>query len=208
MKANCFALTCDQLRSRTDIDRVPDALAALAGLDYRLAPERTSGDEIQALTSSADTVVAVVERLTRLGHWRVGAGIGTVELPLPSSTREARGPAYLAARDAVEAAQQSPRRLALRSDVPAICVAEAETCLWLYRGLLDSLSQGAWQVLEMFDNGLSNAQIAHQLGIATSAVSQRMTRTEYLEVRRARELCCARLEFARESLGSESKGVN
>ena len=98
-----FVITADQVRSVRTGDRVPaalDALAALGGSAGGIvrAFERTVGDEIQAVVSSAETVVDVVTTLTREGGWRIGIGIGPVDRPLPRSTRAATGPAFLLAR--------------------------------------------------------------------------------------------------------------
>ena len=101
------ALTADQRHSRRSPDQVPDALARLEALSDRfvLGFERTAGDEIQGLTDKPEAVVDAVLTLSRSPDWHVGIGLGTVDLPLPGSTREARGPAYLAARTAVEQAE-------------------------------------------------------------------------------------------------------
>lgn len=110
-------ITSDQRRSRRSQDAVPAALHRIdaAGPVTAILPfERTVGDELQGVVSDGRGTVGVVTRLIRLGGWRVGVGIGAVELPLPASTREARGPAFIAARTAVEAARRSPVDVALR----------------------------------------------------------------------------------------------
>ena len=112
-----FAVTIDQQRSRTGPDRVAGLLQVLPevlGGRARLHPERTAGDEVQLLTGDAAAVVDVVGWLQREGGWWTGLGIGPVDAPLPASTREARGGAYLAAREAVESAKASPVGLVLR----------------------------------------------------------------------------------------------
>lgn len=116
-----FALTLDQRDSRRRDDRVPELLDHLTrALDGQvlLPPERTAGDEVQLLLDDPAAVVETVEAATRLGGWWVGVGVGSVELPLPHSTRAARGPAYLAARRAVERAQRTPTGLAVEIGVP------------------------------------------------------------------------------------------
>lgn len=107
-----FVITADQHDSRTSEDLVPDALdeiARLAGSALLLPPERTAGDEVQALIRDADAALTVALALTRTEQWSVGVGIGRVEDPLPDNVRAARGSAFLAARDAVDAAKRRRR---------------------------------------------------------------------------------------------------
>ena len=115
-----FVITADQVRSVRTGDRVPAALEALTALGGSAggvvrAFERTVGDEIQAVVSSAETVVDVVTTLTREGGWRIGIGIGPVDRPLPRSTRAATGPAFLLAREAITAARGASAQLAVCS---------------------------------------------------------------------------------------------
>ena len=201
MKPNAFmfALTADQVASRSGEDRVPAALAALqTSLDSRtvLAFERTAGDEIQGLCAEPDAVVDAVAQLTRLGGWRIGIGAGGVDTPLPASTREARGGAYLAAREAISLARSSPTELALAVADPAGAVSagrygdrapevdDAETALWLLRGVLERRSKEGWELVDLLDSGLSNAQAASALGISPSAASQRLSRAYRVEAER------------------------
>lgn len=177
-----FVLVADQVDSRTDADRVPEALQALADLRLELPFERTAGDELQGLAGEPGAVVDAVVRLTRLGGWRIGIGVGEVDQPLPESTRAARGPAYLAARNAIRAARHSPTglALALAPGVPADRYREldtdAETALWLLRSVLARRSEEGWELTDLLDRGFNNARAAEQLGISPSAVSQRLAR--------------------------------
>lgn len=196
-----FALIADQVASRTGADAVPAALDALAGLACALPFERTAGDEVQALLTHPDSVVDAVVRLTRLTGWRIGVGVGPVDLPLPSSTREARGPAYLAARDAITLARRRPTAFALRlpEDVAGdgygelgIAAEDAETAIWLLRGTLARRSQEGWELMDLLDSGLTGAEAAARLGISPSAVSQRLGASAREEGRRG-ELLASRL---------------
>ncbi|HEY3337850.1 MAG TPA: winged helix-turn-helix transcriptional regulator [Propionicimonas sp.] len=192
-----FVLIADQVGSRTADDRVPAALAALADLPATLAFERTAGDEIQALLDDPESVVAAITRLTRLGGWRIGLGAGTVDTPVPTSTRAARGPAYLAARAAIDAARGAPAGLALAlpRGVGGAAYGEvneaaqdAEAALWLLRTVLTRRSEEGWELMDLLDEGLTNARAAERLGISPSAVSQRLSRAARTEVERGSHL--------------------
>lgn len=192
-----FAVIADQVASRENQDRVPAALAALRHISAELPFERTAGDEIQALLRQPDAVVETLSLLTRLADWRIGIGIGPVQLPLPISTREARGPAYFAARDAVSAARRQPTAFALR--LPETVRSErygelhqaaidAETGIWLWRGALSRRSAEGWELMDLLDAGYSNAQAAKALQISPSAVSQRLQAAAREEDRRGASL--------------------
>src|SRR3712207_5119329 len=108
-----FVVTADQKGSRSDVDRaahVLDELNRRFGGATVLPVDRTAGDEVQALLAGASDALAMVLDLTRREHWSVGLGIGRVRTPLPADTRAATGDAFIAARDAVDAAKRSPTR--------------------------------------------------------------------------------------------------
>jgi hypothetical protein len=193
-----FAIVADQISSRAGADRVPNALAALSDVTALLPFERTAGDEIQALLIDPSALVSSILRLTRLAGWRVGVGFGTVESPLPSSTRAARGPAYLAAREAIGAARRQPTGLALRLGQAVTATrygelhdaaTDAETALWLWRGGLSRRSQEGWELMDLLDSGLTNTEAAKTLGVSPSAVSQRLAAAAREESRRGALLC-------------------
>lgn len=196
-----WVILADQVSSRVSTDHVP---AALARLEYTLGGrltlpfERTAGDEIQGLCGDPATAVDAVCELTRLGGWRIGIGAGEVETPLPSSTREARGEAYLAAREAIDAARSSPTQLALVAHAGTVggndyggreqCAEDAETALWLLRGVLQQRSREGWELVDLLDRGLTGVEAATKLGISPSAVSQRLSRARRTEAVRGTSL--------------------
>lgn len=192
-----FVLTADQVKSRSGQDRVPEALDALAGVALVLPFERTAGDEIQGLADDPLSVVTAVVRLTRLEDWRIGIGAGAVDDPLPESTRAARGPAYLAARAAIAEARHAPTSLALGL-APGVggdgygeldeLARDAESALWLLRSVLGRRSPEGWELMDLLDQGLTNARAAAALGVSPSAVSQRLNRAARQEERRGVEL--------------------
>lgn len=205
-----FVVVADQMGSRSGSDRVPAALEALGDVATLLPFERTAGDEIQGLIDAPAAVVTVLDRLTRLGDWRIGIGAGAVDSPIPESTRAARGPAYLAARAAITAARNSPANLALAlpPDVRGEAyrevieeAADAETALWLLRSVLARRSKEGWELMDLLDDGLTNARAAERLGISPSAASQRLARAGRPEATRGAQLSArllARLQAAGE----------
>jgi hypothetical protein len=193
-------ITADQRGSRRTDDRVPPALELLARTvkgHTVLGFERTVGDEIQALTDDPSAVVEAVLALTRLGGWRIGIGLGDVDRPIPASTREARGTAYLAAREAVERARNSPTDLAVVAyPAPGVVGAtpyagqarRAETALILLRSVVARRTPEGWELMDLLDTDPSGKRAAATLGISPSAVSQRLARSAREETRRGAEL--------------------
>jgi hypothetical protein len=168
-----FVLTIDQRGSRRGADRVPSVLSALSGVPTVLRFERTAGDEVQGLLDDPDAVVDVVRRLVRDGSWSIGIGAGPVSTPLPGSTRAATGPAFLAARGAVEAAKRRPVRVAVRGVVtePA---ADAQAVLTALAALVERRSDQAWEAIALVEAGRTQAQAAAELGVTRQAVGQRL----------------------------------
>lgn len=184
-----LVLTVDQRGSRHAADRVGDLLAALDDTPTLLAFRRTAGDEVQALVSEGAQLPALVEGVLRSGGWRLGLGLGAVETPLPHDVREARGPAFVRARAAVEAARTSPAGLRVHAPAAAERSARAlESALWLWASLLERRTDRGWDVVDLVDAGATYEQAAHRLGITPSAVSQRAAAAGLAEGRRAREL--------------------
>jgi hypothetical protein len=183
-------LTLDQRGSRDRRDEVPDLLAVLtpAPPGTALAFERTVGDEVQGVLTEAHAAVEAVARTLRLGRWNIGIGVGDVEEPLPASTREGRGTAYLRAREAVTRAKSAPHRLTVVGGPEDAGADDLETVLGLWAGLLERRSERGWEVHDMIKDGLSHAEAAARLGISASAVSQRAQAAGLVDEQRARTL--------------------
>jgi hypothetical protein len=169
-----YVLTVDQRASRRGPDRVADALRVLDGsVPVLLGFERTAGDEFQGVLGDPADVVDVALRLVRMGGWSIGVGAGPVQTPLPESTRAGAGPAFLAARRAVDAAKQRPFRLAVRGAVPPEA-ADAQAVLSALAGLVDRRSEQAWAAIELVEEGRTQSDAATALGISRQAVGQRL----------------------------------
>lgn len=172
-----FVLTADQVRSRSSADAVEGVLVTIrevGGQRLAFAPERTVGDEVQAATDDARCALDLVLALTRTGAWSVGCGVGDIEPATSPSIRAARGPAFIAARDAVDAAKKRPTRFALRA--PGEHVTEAtdtQAFVDLVLALRARRSDEGWEVFDLLSDGASQRAIAGVLGISEQAVSQR-----------------------------------
>lgn len=184
--------------------------------DVVLPFERTAGDEIQGLLRSGSPIARLVEGLARLdAHagldepgWRVGIGIGDVENVRVESTRAARGSAYLAAREAVEAASRAPAHVAIRAadGTNARLVSMAEDALVLLRTVLARRSDKGWEVTDAVAAGESQADIAKRLEVSESAISQRLGRALWREGVRGVELAETLLGVADRQPGTATSG--
>ncbi|RNL65080.1 transposase [Nocardioides marmoriginsengisoli] len=185
-----IVLTVDQRGSQTGPDLVPDVLETLnepgTGRPLR-GFERTAGDEVQGVLDNGPALIARVEALLRADAWNIGIGIGTVESPLPTSTRAGRGEAFVQARQAVTRAKQQPSRISVVG-APDYRAEQIETVLWLWAGVLTRRSVRGWEVADLFAAGLTHAEAAQHLGISKSAVSQRAQAAGVIEADRARQL--------------------
>ena len=180
-------LTVDQHGSQTQPDHVPAALDDLAAsVPARLAFQRTAGDEFQGVLDDPAALPLALEHLLRSEVWNIGIGIGEIETPLPDQARAGRGPAYVAAREAVTAAKSSPWRI--RVSGPADTARALESAVWLWAALLARRTARGWEVADLVDQGLTYDEAASRLGITQSAVSQRAAAAGIAEGRRAREL--------------------
>lgn len=181
-----MVLTVDQRDSRAGTDLVPHAERVLAPLSFHRGIERTAGDEFQAVIADSATLLDAVEQLVRLGTWNIGIGLGRVEQPLPSSTRAGRGEAFVLAREAVTSAKATPARI--RVVGPGPNARWLETILWLWVGILNRRTAGGWEVADQLHRGLRQEEVALNLHISRSAVSQRAQAAGIVEADRAREL--------------------
>ncbi|KRF32504.1 SatD family protein [Yonghaparkia sp. Soil809] len=172
-----FVIIADQIDSRHDDDRVAGAISEIEhehGDDLALPPERTAGDELQLLTASAEAALEIALRLLRDEHWRVGIGLGSVRTPLPESVREARGPAFLAARAAVEAADKRPTHCAVRgSSGDEDRVADLGALVDLLLTQRARWSEQGWEMHDLLEGGDTQADAAERIGITPQAASKR-----------------------------------
>ncbi len=170
-----FIITADQIDS-SHLDDIAGAtieqLNQRYGSRLALPVDRNAGDEIQALVADSATAIALVSDLTRAEQWSVGCGVGRVRTPLPRNTREATGPGFVAARDAVDRAKREPLRFALASEHPTEA-AEAEALINLLLLARSRRTAEGWELFDLVASGLTQAASAEVLGISPQAASQR-----------------------------------
>ena len=174
-----YVLTIDQRHSRTGQDRVPRLLTALAEAEVRCvaAFERTAGDEVQGLLDDPTAVRTALLTALRDGDWHCGVGVGEVEDgSFATGTRAGRGPAYLAAREAVKAAKTMPGSVAVRvpHEAGAEATAWAADCeaVWtLVAGLVLDRTEAQWRAVDAVDRSPTQAAAAEELGITPTSVA-------------------------------------
>ncbi|SDN83809.1 hypothetical protein SAMN05216368_107283 [Cryobacterium flavum] len=192
-----FVITADQIDSRNDHDRAREMIARLLAQNpdaFSLPPDQTAGDEIQLLVSAARPTLSTILALHRSGHWSVGLGVGSVRTPLPASTRQATGGAFIAARDAVVRAKRTEAHFALEvspADAAAPGIEALVTMLLLLR---QRRTPQGWEAGDLFESGLAQTDIAAELGITTGAVSQRLKAAQYRVEQAARPALVRLLE--------------
>ncbi|QUL80066.1 hypothetical protein [Brevibacterium sp. SMBL_HHYL_HB1] len=186
-----FVMTIDQQGSRISADAVPGVLAALEPVAAVVGFARTIGDEVQGVLADPVAVAEAVRRVAVDSDWHIGIGIGEVERPLPETTVEARGEAFYAARQAVEAAKSAPAHLVVRTGTerssapepasasasaatPAAHLDFAEAALRLLVSSLGELrvqSRG-YIGFRLDDPEATQTEIAESFGVSQQAVSR------------------------------------
>ncbi len=180
-----IVVTVDQQGSRRVGDRVEDLLAELHRFGGLTRPfERTIGDEVQAVLVDPALAVDVALHVLRLGGWSIGIGVGAVVEPLPATTREASGPAFVHARTAVERSKSRlrPVPLAVEAEDPDRA-REAEGVLTLLGSIVTRRTDAGWAVIDELASSAGTTQeaVAARLGISQQAVSQRVRTAMWAE---------------------------
>lgn len=168
-------------------EQLSTTLARLNDRAHPLVPLHvTTGDEFQAcFRHLGDASTAALRlRLALLPDLdlRFGLGWGQVTL-LEQSPRVEDGPGWWAARDAIVAVATEARKAALRStrtayrraaDTPGPDEAAVNAALRLRDHLVGSLSGRSRDILRGLLDDTPQVELAEQLGISPSAVSQRV----------------------------------
>ncbi|WP_152362549.1 hypothetical protein [Microlunatus speluncae] len=199
-----YVLTVDQISSRTGPDLVEQRLRRLS-VDTVLGFARTVGDEFQGVLEQPLSVVRAILELMRDGGWHIGLGIGPVETPLPAEPRQARGPAFLLARNAVEAAKREPDHVRVLAGPAAEQeAADAEVVLRLVATVRDRRSEQGWQAVDEMRGGATMQQAADRLGITRQAVGQRLRAANWAVERDTPPVLARLLERAEQASEKES----
>ncbi|KQY59632.1 hypothetical protein ASD11_08775 [Aeromicrobium sp. Root495] len=191
-----FALTIDQRSSRRTADAVPELVAALNEHPLVRSFERTAGDEVQGLTDRPDVVVDILVELARRQTWWAGVGVGAVEDDLPDSVRASRGPALVAARDAVERAKHATAGVAVSGaeGLDASAVEDVETAAQALGLLVGARSLEGHQAVAAVAEGVTQSEAARRLGISPQAMSRRLQVARWDDEARLRRLVQRLLE--------------
>jgi hypothetical protein len=227
-----YVMTIDQRGSTGDIDRVPGLLEGLSALSTAGRFERSVGDEVQGVVERADEVVEIALHALRSGRWYVGIGVGEVDLPLPASPREGSGPAFVAARAAVDRAKGAAAHVPLavvagrdrrRANAAttaadgasgsqgARACANAEAVLRLIGRLVQDRTAAQWKVVDVLrsvrhdTHGTHGSQkiAAQKLGITEQSVSRAVLRSGWQEEWAARPAAELLLTLAHDSTEGE-----
>jgi len=194
-----FVITADQESSRRRRDAVEPALVALGelpGTGFVRPFERTVGDEIQATLDAPAAVVAALTVLNRLDEWSIGVGVGAVDT-LGETSASSAGPAYIAAREAVEKARSKsvpmPLVVVAAGDDPdrAEVAAHAQGLAQLIGQVQRRRSAAGWEVIDHLSGGEpapTQAEVARRLDISPAAVSNRLRAAMWYETQAAMPL--------------------
>ncbi|MGB6772692.1 MAG: hypothetical protein WBF51_11935 [Candidatus Dormiibacterota bacterium] len=166
----------DQKGSRRSPDLVNTWLEDLhndSSLHFLLPPERTAGDETQALTSDAQTLTHVALVALQSSRWWLGVGIGEVETPLPATVRASRGKAFMLARQALELAKKR-RAVGLRVLAQYGDATDFESALRLMRVLYERRTPRAQLIADLHVAGLSTVEIGRKLGVSQQASAKQV----------------------------------
>ncbi|MFZ2512295.1 MAG: hypothetical protein WAW85_14545 [Gordonia sp. (in: high G+C Gram-positive bacteria)] len=167
-----FVVTADQRASTSGPDRVPALLARYRTAGAIRGFERTAGDEVEGVFDDPQAVARVAVELAASGEWTVGIGIDDVEQPLPTQTRAGRGPAFVAARAAIEAAKG--QRVPLRVHGRSSWCRQAQTAACLLVDLETGRTKAGREAVALVSAGLTQVAAAEKLNITPQAISLRL----------------------------------
>jgi hypothetical protein len=160
-----------QQRLRSSLSRVNDEFSPFIASAFVV----TIGDEFQGLLKSAEKVpqiLAVIRSEIHPIEQRVGIGIGGLDTALEPAAIGMDGPCFHRARDAIDRAKVTETSIEVETK-------NSDDAFRIY-ALLYSSFRRQWttrqrQVFDLSMMGLSGKDVAKQLGISPSAVSQHLS---------------------------------
>ena len=160
---------------------VSDLLNRRHGEQLALRFVRTAGDEMQAvLVGDTPILRPLVTELLETRAWWIGLGIGTVSR-LGATSRESAGPAFRAARDAIEAAKHdrhSPGPVAVRGE-PERVAAWLQAALGGYDYIRAGRTARQREVVHAVAGAPSARAAAEGLAITPQTVSRTLSAAGY-----------------------------
>jgi hypothetical protein len=169
-------VTIDERRSRQAGGSRAGELARLLNDDSdvptQLPFEVTVGDELQGVLEYPVHVVPALRVIARHAGWWAGIGIGRIDV-WGESARVSTGIAFVQARRAVERAKKNPWGVAVEG-AGWKRVDDLDRAIALWITLLQMRSKRGWETVDMRLRGLTESEIASQLGITQQAVNQRL----------------------------------
>jgi hypothetical protein len=188
----------DQRASRRGEDLVEEKARELnesPEIDLRLPFVRTAGDEMQGVVATGAALAAVASRCLETRRWWVGVGFGAIDLPLASTARETRGPAFWNARDALGRAHQSkggsPGPIAVVGDDKAVAD-DLEAALSAIAFIVSRRTARQREALAVMRLAWGLRWVAERLDISVSAASQLVRASGFEEQRRLEALVARR----------------
>ncbi|WP_022867891.1 hypothetical protein [Schaalia vaccimaxillae] len=175
-----IVITVDQVNSRHEFDRIPTLLETLTTSTTQLL-ERTAGDEAQGVFSDPGDALRVILWAIRDGHWHLGIGAGQATVPAGDTPRAGSGPAFIAAREAVEAAKSELNSIAVRSQSHPIEASQLESLLKLYAALAQRRTPRQWEIIDAFIEGGSGKGAAELLAVTAQTISQSLQASAWRE---------------------------
>lgn len=160
----------------------------------------TLGDEFQGLLIRPDSVLEIIDSIKiQIFPYAMRFGIGLGEMHtevLEMTSLGSDGPAYYAARDAVDRLKKIQRQYGqIKSDICLISYNKEIPCLEVINALLALCYQleSSWSekqrevIVKMVLHDYTQYEVAEQVGVNPSTVNRRLSASGYIYFRTARE---------------------
>lgn len=187
-----IVIVLDQQRSSKGPDLVEVTSSELNdcfGAQLRLPFVRTAGDEMQAVLGDPAALAPIAAHVVESGMWWVGLGLGDL-IRIGHSARESAGPAFRAAREAIDAAKharRSPGPMAVRGE-PEPLVRSLEAALGAFAFIIQSRTDRQREVVGAVRNAPSHQAAATALRVSRQTVSKTLASSGYAQETQLAEL--------------------